>query len=129
MPTSAYSTSLLVSTSSTSAAAVVPSRAKSPDASAIAGSRSDSTRARSCWRWLADSPRKQAWAIAWSFARAMRSDYRSPDRSFDVVLCVTVLSHVPQGEAAIPELVRVLRSGGRLGVFDLDTGYDSLHPS
>ena len=28
-----------------------------------------------------------------------------PDRSFDVVLCVTVLSHVPQGEAAIPEPV------------------------
>src|SRR5262245_32074285 len=44
-----------------------------------------------------------------------------PDSSFDVVLSVTVLSHVPRGEAAIPELVRVLRSGGRLGVFDLDT--------
>ena len=44
-----------------------------------------------------------------------------PAQSFDVVLCVTVLSHVPRGEAAIPELVRVLRSGGRLGVFDLDT--------
>jgi ubiquinone/menaquinone biosynthesis C-methylase UbiE len=43
------------------------------------------------------------------------------DQSFDVVVCVTVLSHVPRGEAAIPELVRVLRSGGRLGVFDLDT--------
>src|SRR4030095_1738221 len=44
-----------------------------------------------------------------------------PDRSFDAVVCVTVLSHVPGGEAAIPELVRILRSGGRLGVFDLDT--------
>ena len=44
-----------------------------------------------------------------------------PDRSFDAVVCVTVLSHVPLGEAAIPELVRVLRLGGRLGVFDLDT--------
>src|SRR5215831_16767439 len=42
-----------------------------------------------------------------------------PDGSFDAVVCVTVLSHVPSGEAAIPELVRVLRSGGRLGVFDL----------
>ena len=52
-----------------------------------------------------------------------------PDRSFDVVLCVTVLSHVPQGEAAIPELVRVLRSGGRLGVFDLDTDMTAFtHP-
>jgi len=44
-----------------------------------------------------------------------------PDRSFDAVVCVTVLSHVPRGEAAIPELVRVLRPGGRLGVYDLDT--------
>lgn len=44
-----------------------------------------------------------------------------PDNSFDAVVCVTVLSHVPRGEAAIPELVRVLRSGGRLGIFDLDT--------
>jgi len=52
-----------------------------------------------------------------------------PDGSFDVVLCVTVLSHVPRGETAIPELVRVLRSGGRLGVFDLDTDMTTFtHP-
>jgi ubiquinone/menaquinone biosynthesis C-methylase UbiE len=54
-----------------------------------------------------------------------------PDRSFsfDVVVCVTVLSHVPKGEAAIPELVRVLRPGGRLGVFDLDTDMAAFtHP-
>jgi hypothetical protein len=42
---------------------------------------------------------------------------------------VTVLSHVPNGEAAIPELVRVLRPGGRLGVFDLDTDMTAFtHP-
>ena len=52
-----------------------------------------------------------------------------PDRSFDAAVCVTVLSHVPKGEAAIPELVRVLRSGGRLGVFDLDTDMTTFtHP-
>ena len=51
-----------------------------------------------------------------------------PDRCFDVVVCVTVLSHVPRGEAAIPELVRVLRSGGRLGVFDLDTDMTAFTP-
>lgn len=52
-----------------------------------------------------------------------------PDRSFDAVVCVTVLSHVPGGETAIPELVRVLRSGGRLGVFDLDTDMTAFtHP-
>ena len=43
------------------------------------------------------------------------------DGSFDAAVCVTVLSHVPNGEAAIPELVRVVRAGGRLGVFDFDT--------
>lgn len=52
-----------------------------------------------------------------------------PDRSFDAAVCVTVLSHVPNGEAAIPELVRVLRPGGRLGVFDLDTDMTAFtHP-
>ena len=44
-----------------------------------------------------------------------------PDGTFDAVVCVTVLSHVPRGEAAIPEFVRVLRSGGRLGIFDFDS--------
>jgi ubiquinone/menaquinone biosynthesis C-methylase UbiE len=52
-----------------------------------------------------------------------------PERSFDAVVCVTVLSHVPRGEAAIPEMVRVLRPGGRLGVFDLDTDMTAFtHP-
>lgn len=51
------------------------------------------------------------------------------DAEFDVVLAVTSLSHIPDGEQAIPELVRVARVGGRVGVFDRDT--DSLiiaHP-
>ena len=51
------------------------------------------------------------------------------DGSFDAVVCVTVLSHVPNGASAIPELVRVLRTGGRLGVFDLDTDMTAFtHP-
>jgi SAM-dependent methyltransferase len=44
-----------------------------------------------------------------------------PDGFFDAVLCVTVLSHVPGGERVIPELVRVVRPGGRVGVFDFDS--------
>jgi ubiquinone/menaquinone biosynthesis C-methylase UbiE len=43
------------------------------------------------------------------------------DAEFDVVLAVTALSHVPNGDSAIPEMVRVTRPGGRVGVFDLDT--------
>jgi SAM-dependent methyltransferase len=51
------------------------------------------------------------------------------DSSFDVVLCATVLSHVPGGETAIPELARVLRPGGRIGVFEIDTDMTAFtHP-
>ena len=49
--------------------------------------------------------------------------------TFDVVLAATVLIHIPGGAAAVPEMVRVTRPGGRIGVFDRDN--DSLiasHP-
>jgi arsenite methyltransferase len=42
------------------------------------------------------------------------------DGEFDAVLAVTVLVHVPEGHRAIPEMVRVVRSGGRVGIFDFD---------
>jgi ubiquinone/menaquinone biosynthesis C-methylase UbiE len=51
------------------------------------------------------------------------------EAEFDVVVAATVLSHVPDGARAVPEMARVARPGGRVGVFDLDT--DSLiiaHP-
>jgi ubiquinone/menaquinone biosynthesis C-methylase UbiE len=52
-----------------------------------------------------------------------------PDGAFDAVLAITVLSHVPGGEGAIPELARVARRGGRVGVFDLDTDMMAVtHP-
>lgn len=40
--------------------------------------------------------------------------------SFDAVLAATVLAHIPDGEAALAEMVRVARPGGRVGVFDFD---------
>ena len=43
------------------------------------------------------------------------------DGSFDVVLAITALSHTTDGEEALPELLRALRPGGRIGIFDLDT--------
>ena len=43
-----------------------------------------------------------------------------PDGSFDVVVAATVLAHVPEAEKAVPEMVRVVRAGGRIGVFDFD---------
>jgi ubiquinone/menaquinone biosynthesis C-methylase UbiE len=52
-----------------------------------------------------------------------------PDASFDVVVAVTVLAHVPGAEKALPEMVRVARPGGRVGVFDFDgDGLLIAHP-
>jgi len=51
------------------------------------------------------------------------------DAEFDAAVAATVLVHVPGGDGAIPEMVRVVRPGGRVGIFDLDG--DSLlvsHP-
>jgi len=52
-----------------------------------------------------------------------------PDGAFDVAVAVTVLSHTPGGESVVPEMARVVRPGGRVGVFDLDTDMTSVtHP-
>jgi SAM-dependent methyltransferase len=52
-----------------------------------------------------------------------------PDGAFDVAIAVTVLSHTPDGENAIAEMARVVRRGGRAGVFDLDTDMSTVtHP-
>lgn len=62
------------------------------------------------------------------FARATRA-LPLGNSEFDVVLAITVLGHVPHAEQVIPELVRVTRPGGRIGVLDNDA--DSLiiaHP-
>jgi ubiquinone/menaquinone biosynthesis C-methylase UbiE len=43
-----------------------------------------------------------------------------PGASFDAVMAATTLSHVPDPQRALDELVRVTRPGGRVGVFDID---------
>jgi SAM-dependent methyltransferase len=51
------------------------------------------------------------------------------DGEFDVALAATVLVHVPGGDGAVPEMARVVRPGGRVGIFEFDG--DSLlvsHP-
>lgn len=42
------------------------------------------------------------------------------DASFECVLAATTLSHVPDPERALAEMIRVTRPGGRVGVFDVD---------
>jgi SAM-dependent methyltransferase len=52
-----------------------------------------------------------------------------PPGSFDVAVAVTVLAHTPGGESAVAEMARVVRPGGRVGVFDLDTDMTTVtHP-
>ena len=49
-------------------------------------------------------------------ARALSVD----DAAFDIVLAITALSHTTDAERAIPELLRAVRPGGRVGIFDID---------
>jgi arsenite methyltransferase len=42
------------------------------------------------------------------------------DAAFDVVLAITALSHTTDAERALPELIRAVRPGGRIGIFDID---------
>jgi len=42
------------------------------------------------------------------------------DDEFDVALAPLVLLHVPEADRAVPELVRVVRPGGRVGVLERD---------
>src|SRR5712691_11717794 len=52
-----------------------------------------------------------------------------PTGSFDVAVAATVLAHTPGGESAVAEMARVVRPGGRVGVFDLDTDMTTVtHP-
>jgi ubiquinone/menaquinone biosynthesis C-methylase UbiE len=51
------------------------------------------------------------------------------DDEFDAALAATALAHVPDGRRAIPELVRVVRPGGRVGIFERDPdSYIVSHP-
>jgi SAM-dependent methyltransferase len=51
------------------------------------------------------------------------------DAAFDRAIAVTVLGHIPNGAAAIPELVRVVRAGGTVGAFDFDSDMTAFtHP-
>jgi SAM-dependent methyltransferase len=49
------------------------------------------------------------------------------DSSYDGVLCERVLQHVVEPSAAMAELVRITRPGGRIVVIDTDWGLHAIH--
>ncbi|HXF73718.1 MAG TPA: methyltransferase domain-containing protein [Actinomycetota bacterium] len=57
-------------------------------------------------------------------ARAFDLPFR--DGTFDVVLASFVISHFPRPETGLFDMLRVLRSGGRLGVTNRGPGEDDL---
>jgi ubiquinone/menaquinone biosynthesis C-methylase UbiE len=58
--------------------------------------------------------------ITFQVGDALHLDF--PDHSFDRARCERVLLYLERPEQAIAEMARVVRPGGRIGVFDLDYG-------
>jgi ubiquinone/menaquinone biosynthesis C-methylase UbiE len=56
------------------------------------------------------------------FCQGLATEIPLPDASVDLVWCERVLQHVPDAQAAIREMARVLRSGGRALLLDSDHG-------
>jgi ubiquinone/menaquinone biosynthesis C-methylase UbiE len=55
-----------------------------------------------------------------TFCQGLATEIPLPDASVDLVWCERVLQHVPDAQAAITEMVRVLRPGGRAVLLDSD---------
>jgi ubiquinone/menaquinone biosynthesis C-methylase UbiE len=54
------------------------------------------------------------------FCQGLATELPLPDESVDVVWCERVLQHVPDAQAAVAEIARVLRPGGRALLLDSD---------
>ena len=62
-----------------------------------------------------------------AFREAEATSLPVDDRSFDAALCVQVLEYVPDVSAALNEMRRALRPGGRLVLWDIDWTTLSWH--
>jgi SAM-dependent methyltransferase len=47
-----------------------------------------------------------------------------PDGRFDIAISRLAIHHIPDAGAALCEMARVIRSGGRIGLFDMTTSED-----
>ena len=74
--------------------------------------------------------KRRAAGMGWSVtARIMDARQLAfPDSSFDAVVMHLILAVMPEPERGVSEAVRVLKSGGRIAVFDKFLG-DEEHPS
>jgi ubiquinone/menaquinone biosynthesis C-methylase UbiE len=64
--------------------------------------------------------RAESNGVAVEFCQGLATEIPLPDESVDVVWCERVLQHVPDAQAAIAEIARVLRPGGRALLLDSD---------
>jgi ubiquinone/menaquinone biosynthesis C-methylase UbiE len=64
--------------------------------------------------------RAAAEGMALEFCQGLATELPLPDASVDVVWCERVLQHVPDPQAALVEIARVLRPGGRALLLDSD---------
>src|SRR2546423_154698 len=71
---------------------------------------------------IAEATRRQASSpVPASFEQGDAQQLRFATGTFDVCRTERMLCHVPDCEAALREMVRVIRPGGRIGVIDVDT--------
>ena len=71
---------------------------------------------------VARSQNKDTTNIEFAYGDASLLPY--PDEDFDSVVCTQVLEYVPDVDAALSDIYRVLRKGGKIAL--LDTDWDSL---
>lgn len=52
-----------------------------------------------------------------------------PDESVDICFCKYLFQHIRNPELAFKEIYRVLKPGGKIGIFDIDKGLDIIFPA
>ena len=112
------SASLLANGCSTWAAASGRQRSRSPRISAKAVRSSASTRPRACC--ASPVPTPEVRAVACASPSAMRAPSTEPDDSFDAARSERTLQWLADPAAAVAEMVRVVRPGGRVSLIDTD---------
>ncbi|HEY3175480.1 MAG TPA: class I SAM-dependent methyltransferase [Candidatus Polarisedimenticolia bacterium] len=81
------------------------------------------------WKLLQEASRSQR---DHSFVLSTATRLPFADASYDGLLCVEVIEHIPETDRAFAEMARVLKPGGRAIIIDknlLGIGYNKLYPN